>query len=276
MKQPRFYRFWTPLQKTLSDPVSGDSGLISYNVIVKETDLQIYSEKNLSREVLKLVLKYRSEIERYIEKNPDFLRNLKPLRYDKKEPEIVQEMLKETKKVKVGPMAAVAGAIADFVGREILGHTKEIIIENGGDIFLRIVKPKKIGIWCGERSKFKNKIVFEIDPEDTPLGICTSSAKVGPSLSFGNTDAATVITETATLADACATAVGNIVKKEEDIKKGIEFSKKVPGVKGVIIIIGDKMACWGKMRFMSHLWDFNPRPCVPTPIGEYFLINIRP
>ena len=235
----KFYRLWTPY-------------LQSFNLVFKETDIQIYSKENLIEKAKIALLKYRLLIENYGNKNPLFLTTLKPYPEDKKAPEIIQKMIKESKKVGVGPMASVAGAIADFVGKELLSETKEIIIENGGDIFIKAKERKKIGIWCGKLSKIK-KIVFEVEPKDTPLGICTSSAKIGHSLSFGSTDATTILAKNATLADACATKVANIVKDERDIIEGIEFAKKIPGVKGVIIVIGNKIACWGKIKNLEFL-----------------------
>lgn len=239
MYQPRVYRFLTE-----------NNDLVAFNVCVKETDLQVYAQKKLSRKVHKLVLKYRKMIEDYIDDHRDFLTTLQPYEFDEKAPKIVQEMIKSTSRVKVGPMAAVAGAIAEFVGREILKYSGEIIIENGGDIFIKCIKPRKIGIYCGKNSKFSNKVVIEIDPMDTPMGICTSSGTVGHSLSFGNTDATTIIAETATLADAVATAVGNMVKTEEDLLKGIEFAKSISGVKGAIIVFRDKISIWGKVKLV--------------------------
>lgn len=239
MNQIRFYRFLTE-----------NSGLVSFNVTINETDLQVYAEKNLKRKVYHLVIKYRSAIENYIKLNSDFLTTLTPYRVDNTAPKIIQEMIHSTRKVSVGPMAAVAGAIADFIGRELLTYSDEVIIENGGDIFIKCKVSKRIGIYCGEKSKFNNKLIIEIKPEDTPLGICTSSGTVGHSLSFGHTDATTVIAETATLADALATKVGNIVKTEDDITKGIEFAKNISGTKGIIIVIGEKMAVWGDVKLV--------------------------
>ncbi len=251
MHEPRFYRNWSKPPHLKRCGGKG-SDLISFEVKVQETDLFICASKNLENEALKSISKHRTAVEKYIEKNPVFLTTLKPFKVGQDASEIIREMANASAKVGVGPMASIAGAIAEFVGKDLLACSPEIIVENGGDIFIKSVKPKKIGIWCGGKSKFKDKLAFEVAPEDTPLGICTSSAKIGPSLSFGNTDATTIIAQTAALADACATAVGNIVKKKDDITKGIEFAKNVPGIKGVIIVFGDKMSCWGKVILKTY------------------------
>jgi len=151
----------------------------------------------------------------------------------------------------VGPMAAVAGAIAEAVGRELLNFSSEVIVENGGDIFLCHKKTRHIGIYAGD-SPLSGKLALEIEPEDTPLGVCTSSGTVGHSLSFGKADAAIVISPSTALADAAATAVGNLVKTAEDMPRAIEFVREVEGLTGIAIIVGDKMAVWGKINLVRR------------------------
>jgi ApbE superfamily uncharacterized protein (UPF0280 family) len=188
-------------------------------------------------------------LEGYINSNPTFLKTLKPCKFDKNAPEIVREMIKAANKVGVGPMAAVAGAVSEFVGHDLLEHTPEIIVENGGDIFLKLLRKRKIGIYAGN-SVFSGKIAIEVSPEETPLGICTSSGTVGHSISFGRADAAVILARSTPLADACATAVCNLIQGKSDLPKGVEFAKKVPGVIGGIIIIKDKMSVWGKVKLV--------------------------
>ncbi len=236
MYEPRTYRHWIK---------GGD--LISFNVVVKETDLYIRASTNLKSKARKLVLKYRHALERYIERHPAFLTSLKPLPVDDNAPHIVKAMSEAASKAAVGPMASVAGAIAEFVGTELLAFTPEIIVENGGDIYLKSLGKKIIGIYAGE-SPLSGKIELEIDGADTPLGICTSSGTVGHSLSYGKADAVIVLSQSATLADAAATAIANLIKQPGDIPGGIERAKSIEGVSGVIIIQGDKTGLWGKVK----------------------------
>ncbi|GAH40302.1 unnamed protein product [marine sediment metagenome] len=236
MYEPRTYRHWIK---------GGD--LISFNVVVKETDLYIRASTNLKSKARKLVLKYRDALERYIERHPAFLTSLEPLPVDDNAPHIVKAMSEAASKAEVGPMASVAGAIAEFVGTELLAFTPEIIVENGGDIYLKSLDKKIIGIYAGE-SPLSGKIGLEIDGADTPLGICTSSGTVGHSLSYGKADAVIVLSQSATLADATATAIANLIKQPGDIPNGIELAKSIEGVSGVIIIQGDKTGLWGKVK----------------------------
>ncbi len=238
MYQPRFYREWAK-----------DKDLVSFSVVVRETDLYIRARRNLKRKALKAVLKYRAPLEGYIERHPEFLTSLIPLPVGEDAPQIVKAMANAAKEVGVGPMAAVAGAIAEYVGNDLLPFSSEVIVENGGDIFLKTLRKRLIGIYAGG-SPLSGKVALEIQPEETPLGVCTSSGTVGHSLSFGRADACIVLSPSTSLADAAATAVGNLVREVEDISRGIEFAQGVKGLKGVVIIKDDRIGLWGEVKIL--------------------------
>jgi ApbE superfamily uncharacterized protein (UPF0280 family) len=234
--EPRTYRHW----------IEGKD-LVAFNVTVKETDLYLRATANLQRKAHRMVLKYRSQLEGYIKRNPDFLKSLEPIPMPQYAPEIVKQMVQAGQECGVGPMAAVAGAIAEYVGRELLTFSPEVIVENGGDIYLKILKKRTVGIYAGE-SPLTGKLGLEISAKDTPLGVCTSSGTVGHSLSYGRADAVVVTAKSATLADAAATAIGNRVSKASDINGAIEFGQGIGNLKGIVIIVGEKMGVWGEVR----------------------------
>jgi len=236
MYQPRFYRSWTK-----------DKGLVSFNVVVKETDLYVRARRNLRGKTLKAISKYRAVLERYIERHPEFLAALEPVEVEEDAPQIVKAMATAAAGVGVGPMASVAGAIAESVGRDLLPFSPEVIVENGGDIFLKTRERRLIGIYAGD-SAFTGKMALEIQPQETPLGVCTSSGTVGHSLSFGKADACIVLSPSTPLADAAATAIGNLTVEANDITRGIDFAKGVEGIRGLVIIKGDRMGVWGKVK----------------------------
>ena len=124
--------------------------LVSFNVVVKETDLYVRARCNLKRKTLKAVLKYRALLERYIERYPEFLTALAPFPVGDDAPQIVKTMAEATGSSGVGPMASVAGAIAEYVGKELLPYSPDIIVENGGDIFMKTSERRLIGIYAGE------------------------------------------------------------------------------------------------------------------------------
>jgi ApbE superfamily uncharacterized protein (UPF0280 family) len=221
--------------------------LIKFEVIVKETDLLVRAEKDLSRETRESVLKYRRQLETYITMNPEFQKSLIPLKDDPGVPEIIQEMIRTSRLAQVGPMAAVAGAMAESVSKDLLKFSKEVIVENGGDIYLATSKERTIGIYAGD-SPLSLKIGIVITPEESPLGVCTSSGTVGHSLSFGKADAVCILSKSVALADAAATAVGNVVRNKKDIESGLEKGRKIEGVLGTLIIVGEKMGVWGNIK----------------------------
>jgi len=239
--QRRFYRDWVE-----------EKDLYLTRVAVKETDLQILTDKPIDEDFVKArVNTYRRGIEGYIAKDRRFLTSLKPIEIELTAPLIVKKMSAAAKLANVGPMAAVAGAVAEFLGRDLLRRGyKDVIIENGGDIFLKTTKTCVIGIYTG-RSKLWNKLKLKIKPQDTPIGICTSSGTLGHSLSFGCADCVVILSKNTSLADAIATATANRVKSPKDLQKAVDFAKSIKGTSGVIIIIKDHLISWGKVEFVK-------------------------
>jgi len=240
MYEPRHYRLWTK-----------DKDLVSFNVVVKETDLFIHAKSNLKKKALEVVLKQRALLEGYIARHPKFAATLEPFCVGDDAPHIVKQMAEAAEKVGVGPMAAVAGALAEFVGKELLEFSPEVIVENGGDIFLKSLDSKLVGIYTG-KPPYSGKIALKIEPGETPVGVCTSSGTVGHSLSFGKADAVIVISSSTPLADAAATAIGNLVTEEGDLDRGIEFARGIEGLSGVAIIKDDRMALWGQVKIVRR------------------------
>ena len=248
MYKARTYRNWVKA-----------SDLVSFEVIEKETDLYISAAKLLEPQARESILNYRAELEGYIKRNPAFFTSLSPLNTEEgssaalgveTSPEIARSMIRASSKAGVGPMAAVAGAMAEFVGRDLLKITDQVIVENGGDIFLKTDKKRTLGIYAGDKSPFTGKLALEIEPRKSGLGVCTSSGTTSHSLSFGSSDAALVVSEDTALADAVATGVGNILKSVNDIEKGIQFARSIEGVIGVLVILGDRMGSWGEIKLV--------------------------
>lgn len=223
--------------------------LTSFRVVVKETDLFVRVERPLETETRDLVIGCRNSIERYIEGHPEFVRSLTPLPQDDSAPLIVKKMIAAGREAGVGPMASVAGAIAEHVGQELTRLSRDVIVENGGDIFIRTGFPLVAAILAG-RSPLSNKIGVRIDSPDHAMGVCTSSGTVGHSLSFGRADAAVVISESVALADAAATAIGNRVADRRDVERAIDLGKEIRGVRGIVVIVGDNIGFWGGVELV--------------------------
>ena len=225
-------------------------GWVAFQTRYRETDLWIRAQRSLEKEALAAVLNCRRQLEGYIAQFPDFLHSLIPLPDDPLAPALVRQMLQAAQQAGVGPMASVAGAIAQSVGLSLSPLTPAIIIENGGDCYLNLQEDVKVGIFAGPDSPFTGKIALRFTADRFPLGICTSSGTIGPSLSFGTADAVTVVSPDAALADAAATALGNLVKKPHDINKALDLAPGIPSVEGVLIIAEDKIGIWGNLELI--------------------------
>lgn len=221
--------------------------LISFRVLIKETDLLVSASMDLSAQTRDMVHTFRRQLEDYIGSKPGFQTTLLPYPEDPFAPEIVKEMISATRMFNVGPMASVAGTIADFVGNGLLDYSDEIIVENGGDIFLKTAGPTTVSVYAGD-SPLSNKLGLITDPEQMPLGICTSSATVGHSLSLGIADAVCVVAQSASVADAAATALGNSIRSRHALKREIDAIRKSEAIKGGIVITGKTMATWGEIE----------------------------
>jgi len=191
----------------------------------------------------------------YIAQHEEFLHSFSPVEVALDAPPVVHAMAQAAKIANVGPMAAVAGALADFAIEEMMKMNPGIVIvENGGEIIGRmnepISTPITIGVYAGENSTISGRIGFHLEFEDFPFGLGTSSGTVGHAFSFGCADAACVFAENAAIADACATTVCNAVIGEsvqKSIQNGLEVAKSIKEIKGVLIIRGDHVGCAGKL-----------------------------
>ncbi len=223
--------------------------LASFRVVVKETDLLVRADRPLETETRNFILRHRILLERYLEQHPEFVHRMIPLPQDQMASPIVRTMISASQKTGVGPMAAVAGAIAEYVGRDLLAHSKDVIVENGGDIFIRTGFPLVAAIFAG-KSPMGSKLGVRIDSPGRPVAVCTSSGTLGHSLSLGRADAAVVISESAALADAAATAIGNEVSGKQDIEPAIEFGKRIEGVLGIVVILDNEIGFWGNVELV--------------------------
>lgn len=233
---------------------SGVEGLHSFQVKVKETDLHIQADYDVRRRVEELVLQYRLQLEEYIVRYPRFLSALAPLPKDFTAPPLIQEMYDAGRIAGVGPMAAVAGGLSEAVGRILLNEgVGELIIENGGDIFLARSVTSVISIFAGT-SPLSSRVGIELEPS-RPWGICTSSGTIGHSLSLGDADSVTVIARSTYLADAVATRLGNEagrgLEEKEKVNAALSCARELEGVEGVVVVCGEAMGAVGNVKLVG-------------------------
>lgn len=215
--------------------------LVYFRVTVAQSDLYIAASEDLSSLALERLKLYRRQIEDYILKDKRFEESFAPVRVDSIVP-IVRLMAEAARRAGVGPMAAVAGAIARMVGQDLAKVTPEVIVENGGDIFIHSAKQRTVGVFAGT-SPLSGRLAVRL-PAGT-WGLCTSAGTIGHSHSAGKADAAAVLAHDAAFADAMATALGNAVKKPQDIQQALDSAAAVQGVEGALIIIGEHIGFFG-------------------------------
>lgn len=231
--------------------------LVKHREIIKESDIFFKSEKRSAIRAAILAIKYhREQLENYIIKEPIFLKTLEPMEIAKDSPEVVSIMAEAGEIAGVGPMAAVAGALADLgVAQMVRVGAKVAIIENGGEVAGVSNLPINIGIFAGD-SPLSGRVGFRFEKEDFPIGLGTSSGTFGHAFSFGEADAATVFTNTAALGDAAATAVANAVKGpdiEKSVQSGLEVAETIEGIRGAFIIRGKFAGIVGKLPQMLKI-----------------------
>ncbi len=245
-KQPSPHSYQQRTYRRLAQP-----GLVASRVQVMETDLHILATDQAENEALRLVTGIRKEIETYIRAHPEFLDALTPLGEDPDAPPSVQAMLAAARKAGVGPMAAVAGTVAEFVGRQLIRTgQQEIIVENGGDIYVHRLQPCTIGVFAGQ-SPLSGRVGIRLATTQMPCGVCTSSATIGHSLSMGASDAAVVVASSTPLADALATRLGNEVRDgRRDLERALCVARKMEGIMGAVLIVGEQLGAWGDIELV--------------------------
>jgi hypothetical protein len=229
----------------------GQGRFKSFVIGYKDSDLWIGIDPGSFRDDIprfaqQQLIVLRKELETYILSNPDFASALCPLEISASAPAVAREMAGAAKKAGTGPMAAVAGAFSEYIGKAILleFNVKEVVVENGGDLFLSIQYNLVLSIYAGG-SPLSGKIGIEIPANETPLGICTSAGTVGPSKSFGRADAVTVACKNTALADAWATALGNRVKTATDLDTVLEYARHQTEILSLVIICAGKIGVRG-------------------------------
>jgi len=236
----RFYRRW----------INSDD-LKSFEVKIGQSDLLISCDEDLSQVAVDKLSEVRRDLEAYIERDSGFRPTFSPHPAAPGAPSVVTSMAEAAAAWSVGPMAAVAGAIAQAVGRCLLEKSGTVIVENGGDVFVRSDRPTRFALYAGQHSPFSDRIQFEVEAI-SGLGVCTSSGSVGPSVSLGKADAVVAIASDAAFADAAATAIANRIKSPEDIEAIVNNKEYQSLLSGLIACAGDKIGFYGDIEILKQ------------------------
>jgi ApbE superfamily uncharacterized protein (UPF0280 family) len=221
--------------------------LPAFRVVVEQTDLWVQADRPLAAAARESVLHHRHQLEGFIRRFPDFAGSMVPWPLEGPAPPIVRRMCAAANRARVGPMAAVAGALAAAVGEDLLGQCREVVVENGGDVFIRNREPMVVALYAGG-SPLSMRVGLQFAAVADPFGVCTSSGTVAHSRSLGAADAVCVVAPCCALADAAATAIGNQIRTADDIPAGIDYGRAMGGLDGILIIVGQRLGVWGKLQ----------------------------
>ena len=219
-----------------------------------ESDLWIGVDRgsysaSMESDTYAMLVDLRRSMDTYLLIDPQYKTALTPYDAGLEAPDILKEMSKVSHKTGIGPMSAVAGAVALRVANFIKQQygVKEVIVENGGDIYAEAHSNMDIAVFAGQ-SPLSEKIGLHIPAADFPLGICTSSGTVGPSLSLGRADAVMIVCKDVLLADSYATAMANRIKTVNDLQPVIDRISNIPDILGAIAVKDDRMAITGRFE----------------------------
>ncbi|SMP08150.1 hypothetical protein SAMN06265339_0578 [Desulfurobacterium pacificum] len=232
--EKRFYRKWEKRK-----------GFKSFEIVSGESDIFIsVPEKHYSEELKKTLLNrlitLREQILSFSNKHREFLTSLTPVKIPPLSPAIINYMAKSAKEIGVGPMAGVAGAINFYLSETLKERgIDEFFIENGGDTYFSSKSPVTVGIITGSPN-IDGKIGIKLAPGT--WSVCSSSSKIGHSLSLGRTQLVTVVAKDPAIADCAATFLANS-KSVEEVQE--RFKKIKDKITGFLSFIDNKFAFYG-------------------------------
>ena len=216
------------------------------HIEVEESIITLLSEPQYRRTALESVRSTRGIITDYISPQPRFKRTHTPVDPQPSAPRLIKDMCAAADKTGVGPMAGVAGAVARECCRAVLrAGAQEAVVDNGGDIALKIKEPVHIGFYAGP--SFRKELAFRVMPSDEIQGICTSSGVVGHSFSRGRAGGVTVFSNQVILADTAATSLGNMINNADDLQNALSSLSQFPAINGAVAACGGMVALWGEI-----------------------------
>jgi len=226
-------------------------GETAFQVVVAQSDLFIVAERPLAREIGAFVSELRRELTAYILLHPDFRESLTPVTVGDDAPPLARDMAEAAARFGVGPMAAVAGALGQAVSDHFAALSPNLLIENGGDIYLRSNVERTVALLA--KPVEGARLALRFAPDDLPAAVCASSAKVGHSLSLGQADIVTVVADRGAVADAAATALGNLLSGQGDLDAVLAAAESLKrrGVRGAFAQCGDMVGVVGNIELVA-------------------------
>lgn len=220
-------------------------GLVRFEVAVAETDLMVLAERELRDEARAAARDARRQIQTHGALHPEFFSARQPLPVEESAPTVALRMYHAGQTAGTGPMAAVAGAVAEYVARALSELSGEVIVENGGDLFLLTRRERLVAV-SAPGSRMDGRMALVIPPGER--AICTSSGTVGHSASAGRADAVVIAAPEGAVADAVATATANRVAEPSDVQDAVDWARGRAELQQVLVICGETIGAWGQFE----------------------------
>ena len=233
------------------EAIRPQAGETAFQVVLEQTDLFITAESDLSGPILDYVRQLRADLKNFMLLTPGFRESLRPVAAPETAPLVAREMARAAEAVNVGPMAAVAGTFAQLVADRFRPMSPNLIVENGGDIYIHSTRERVVALLSEPESGAR--LGLRLSRRDFPVSLCASSATIGPSLSLGQGELVVVRSRSGAFADAAATALANLIDTGEDLDLLLKQAKKFAplGLEGVFAQAGGRLAVWGKMELVA-------------------------
>ena len=233
------------------ETVAPDKGEVRFQVVVEQTDLMVVARRDMKDDISLYLNELRGELKNWIMFHPEFAASLEPVDAAGCHSALVRAMADAARVCGVGPMAGVAGAIAQAVADRFVADSPDILVENGGDVFMHSTRERVVALLPDPANEARLGLRFASD--DFPVSICSSSATIGHSLSLGSGDLVAVRAASGALADCAATALCNRLKGARDLDEVLAQAKGLAaaGLQGVFAQIGPKVAAWGDVELVA-------------------------
>ncbi len=230
-------------------------------IVVEESDIFLSCtdliEKN---EILSFVhdeLYYlRQILKSYILIHPEFQTSLMPIKSDSSANLIIQEMLSASSLVNIGPFAAVAGTVSEYLAYRVSNFLqgknlpKDVLVENGGDIFIISTSERVVALLDKPQESIKIGLLLE---PTQGVSLCASSSTIGHSLSFGKAELVTILATKGSVADCMATACCNMLKSKDDFQRVLSFFEEIKphGLIGIFASCDNEILAFGDIKLTA-------------------------
>jgi hypothetical protein len=242
-------------RRAYRETIRPQAGETTFQVVLEQTDLFVTAAKDLAGPMLDYVRGLRGELKSFMLLTPGFRESLVPVPAPQGAPDIARLMARAAAAANVGPMAAVAGAFAQMVADRFRAESPDIIVENGGDIYMHSTRDR-VAALLGD-PETGARLGVQLSRRDFPLSLCASSATIGPSLSLGKGELVVVRSKSGAFADAAATALANLIDSGDDLDLVLARAQKLAplGLEGVFAQAGGRLGVWGKMELVALTED---------------------